>query len=187
MKTFTVWIIRTVFPTSGLCRKLIVDSQEHLDSADARSTTQASESQTYRGHHSPTALLPPNLPRVLSRRALTLLPVLLLAVFQPLLGADAASYVTQTIPDNTLRTKGQSSTNAWSIRNIRNSGTTTWNSNYSLQHVSGSFCGQNPVAVSGTVAPGFNATFSISCAAPTAAGSYTVAVQNGAGGVTSKS
>src|SRR5204862_1327279 len=58
---------------------------------------------------------------------------------------------------------------------IRNSGTATWTSNYSLQFSSASgssFCGHGTQTLSGTVAPGSNYVFSISCAAPTSSGTF---------------
>src|SRR5438874_2470055 len=53
------------------------------------------------------------------------------------MGADSASYVGQTIADGTAEPAGQNFTKTWTIKN---SGTTTWNSGYSLQYVSGSVC-----------------------------------------------
>src|SRR5438094_4289042 len=46
---------------------------------------------------------------------------------------DGVTFVSETIPDNTTEPAGQSFTKTWTVRN---SGTTTWNSGYSLQYVS---------------------------------------------------
>src|SRR5947207_13427486 len=43
---------------------------------------------------------------------------------------DGATYVSQTVPDDTVEGAGQGFTNTWTVKN---SGTTTWNSNYSLR------------------------------------------------------
>jgi hypothetical protein len=48
--------------------------------------------------------------------------------------ADAATFVSETILDGTTIAAGQPFTKSWTIRN---SGTTTWNSNYRLRWVSG--------------------------------------------------
>src|SRR4051812_11880687 len=45
-------------------------------------------------------------------------------------GSDGASFVSETVPDGTQMTAGQTYSKSWTLRN---SGTTTWNSNYSLQ------------------------------------------------------
>src|SRR5438067_395643 len=76
-------------------------------------------------------LIPQNLNRqsALSTRlggsfSTLLLKVVLLATFCGVsfdvtcaLGADSATYVTQTVPDNTVKTAGQSFTNTWTIKN----------------------------------------------------------------------
>src|ERR1035441_8544085 len=48
--------------------------------------------------------------------------------------ADSAALVSQTIADNTQEAPGAGYTQVWTTRN---SGTTTWDSSYSLQYVSG--------------------------------------------------
>jgi pimeloyl-ACP methyl ester carboxylesterase len=84
----------------------------------------------------------------------------------------SATLISQTYPDNTQVIAGRSFTKSWTVRN---SGTITWNSGYSLQYVSASsaaFCNHSNAAVSGTVAPGANYMFSITCTAPAAGGTY---------------
>src|SRR5206468_3435447 len=82
---------------------------------------------------------------------------------------DGATFVTETFPDNTVVGAGQSFFKTWTIHN---SGTTTWNSNYTLQWVSGNLSSHATVAVSGTVTPGSNYTFSVPMTAPNNAGTY---------------
>jgi uncharacterized protein (TIGR03437 family) len=78
--------------------------------------------------------------------------------------------VSETIPHGTQMTPGQSFTKSWTLHN---SGTSSWNSSYSLQYVSGNAgCSHSALAVSETVAPSSTYTFSISCPAPTTAGTY---------------
>ena len=82
--------------------------------------------------------------------------------------SDASILVSETIPQNTQMVPGQSFTQSWTLRN---SGTSTWNSSYGLQYVSGNAgCNHSAVAVNGLVAPNSTSTFSISCTSPAAAG-----------------
>ena len=85
-------------------------------------------------------------------------------------GADAATWVSQTVPDNSVRTPGQFFANSWTIRNT---GTTTWTSNYFLQHVSGELCSTGTVPVAGPVAPNATTSVSVPCVAPSTPGTYT--------------
>jgi len=84
--------------------------------------------------------------------------------------SDGAALVSETVPANSQVTQGQSFTKSWIMRN---SGTSIWNSGYSLQYVSGNAgCSHSVVAVIGTVTPNSTYTFSISCTAPATAGTY---------------
>jgi hypothetical protein len=83
---------------------------------------------------------------------------------------DAATFVSETILDGTMVTAGQPFTKSWTIRN---SGTTTWNSNYRLRWVSGANLSNHAdVVIAGTVAPGSLYTFIVPMTAPTSAGTY---------------
>src|SRR5262249_11272754 len=67
---------------------------------------------------------------------------------------DAASFVSETVPDGTTVSPGQSFTKTWTVRN---SGTTTWNSNYKLRWISNagvSLSAHNDVTINGSVLPG---------------------------------
>ncbi len=68
---------------------------------------------------------------------------------------------------------GQSFTKSW---RVRNSGTCTWDSNYTLAfdhgNVPAALMGGQPVAVRGTVAPGQTYDFSVNLTAPTTPGVY---------------
>ena len=68
---------------------------------------------------------------------------------------------------------GQPFTKSW---RVRNSGTCTWDSNYTLAYDHGNVAaaqmGGQPVAVRGTVAPGQTYDFSVNLTAPTAPGVY---------------
>ncbi len=88
----------------------------------------------------------------------------------PVFAADGATFVSETIPDNTVMNAGQGFTKTWTIRN---SGTTTWNSNYKLRWVSGgNLSNHNDVAITSTVPPGGSYTFSVPMTAPGSGGSY---------------
>jgi hypothetical protein len=88
----------------------------------------------------------------------------------PLAPRDSATLASETIPDNATVARGQSFTKTWTVRNT---GGTTWGSNYSWQYVSGNAgCNHSSVRVNGTVGPNATYVFSISCVAPTTAGTY---------------
>jgi methionine-rich copper-binding protein CopC len=85
---------------------------------------------------------------------------------------DGATFVTETISDDTVVTPGQNFTKSWTIRN---SGTTTWNSGYRLRWISStgaSLSTHNDVLINGAVPPGSTYTFSVSMVAPTSAGNF---------------
>jgi len=85
-------------------------------------------------------------------------------------GGDAATFVSQTIPDNTQEAAGASFTQSWTVQN---SGTTTWGTGYSLQYVSGNAgCNHTTSALSFAVAPNASVSWNLNCAAPAAAGTY---------------
>src|ERR1039457_6636704 len=84
-------------------------------------------------------------------------------------GADAATLVSQTIADNTQEAAGAAYTQTWKIQN---SGTTTWGSAYSLQYLSGNAgCNHIPATLV-TIAPNTSVDVSVSCTAPSMAGTY---------------
>ncbi|HEY3383501.1 MAG TPA: NBR1-Ig-like domain-containing protein [Vicinamibacterales bacterium] len=84
--------------------------------------------------------------------------------------STGAAFVNETIPDNTTMLPGQSFTKTWTLRNT---GTTTWTSGYSLQYVSGNAgCSHTLVAVSGTVAPNATHSFATNCTAPAPTATY---------------
>jgi hypothetical protein len=85
---------------------------------------------------------------------------------------DAAQYVADvTIPDGTSLSTGQSFTKTW---RIRNNGSCTWTSGYSLVFVSGNaLSGPARVAFTSSVAPGATVDLSVTLVAPTSSGTYT--------------
>jgi hypothetical protein len=83
---------------------------------------------------------------------------------------DAVTLVSKSLPDNSQITRGQSYTQTFTLRNT---GTTTWNSAYSLQYSSGnSGCVHGPLTVNAGAAPNASVNFSLTCTAPAAAGNY---------------
>ena len=85
-------------------------------------------------------------------------------------GGDSATFGSETIADNTQETAGAAFTQVWTIKNT---GTTTWSSGYSLQYVSGNAgCNHNTAALSVTIAPNTGVNWSLNCIAPSAAGTY---------------
>ena len=85
-------------------------------------------------------------------------------------GTDAATFVSETISDGTQIGASQAFTKSWTIRN---SGTSTWNSNYRLRWVSGaSLSSHSDVIIAGTVVPGSMYTFIVPMTAPATGGTY---------------
>jgi hypothetical protein len=83
---------------------------------------------------------------------------------------ERATLLSETIPDDTALMSGQGYAKTWTLRNA---GSVTWDSTWSLQHVSGDAgCIHQPVAVTGTVAPNATFTFSVTCTAPFAVGTH---------------
>lgn len=82
---------------------------------------------------------------------------------------DQAAFVSETIPDGSIATPGQTFTKTWTLKN---SGSCTWDSNYHVVFFSGNAMGA-PAAKQLTtdkVAPGETVTISIDLQAPTTAG-----------------
>jgi len=80
-----------------------------------------------------------------------------------------ASFISETIPDNTKFTGGKTFTKTWSIKNT---GNTTWNSNYRLKFVNDQngrlTTSTSDRKISGTVKPGKTYTFKLAMKAPSA-------------------
>jgi hypothetical protein len=96
---------------------------------------------------------------------------------------DAAQYVSDvTIPDGTTVNSGQSFTKTW---RLRNNGSCTWTTGYSLVFVSGnSMSGPARVSLTSNVTPGGTVDVSVTLVAPSTGGSYTGywMLQNASGG-----
>ncbi len=84
---------------------------------------------------------------------------------------DSAAFVQDvTVPDNTLLQSGQEFEKVW---RLRNNGTCTWNSFYSLVFASGdAMGGPASLALPGTVAPGQTVDLRVSLRAPTRNGTF---------------
>ena len=81
---------------------------------------------------------------------------------------NGASYISDvTIPDHTTVAAGQTFVKTWMVQNT---GTCTWNANYTLTFVGGSQMGGTNTNVGSSVAPGQQADLSVTLTAPTAAG-----------------
>jgi hypothetical protein len=84
---------------------------------------------------------------------------------------DGASFVSDvTIPDNTYLSPGQSFVKTW---RLRNSGTCTWTTDYSLVFVGGHSMGSSPtVPLRGPVPPGSTVDLPVALTAPAGNGTY---------------
>jgi hypothetical protein len=85
--------------------------------------------------------------------------------------ADNAVYVSDvTIPDGTVIAAGASFVKTWKIMN---SGSTTWNTSYALEHISDNLLGaKKSVPLTVTVIPNQSIDISVEMVAPTTNGSY---------------
>ena len=100
-------------------------------------------------------------------------PAYTVSVVQPTTSTQAcnqAEFVSETIPDKTAFSAGESFTKTWTFKNT---GTCTWNTNYKLAFASGTSM-DAPAAVNLTksVAPGGTVTVSVDMKAPKTAGTY---------------
>jgi hypothetical protein len=84
---------------------------------------------------------------------------------------DLATLVSETIPDGESFTPGQSFIKTWTLKNI---GTCTWNSSYSLVFTKGEAMSgpAESQLTSGTVAPGQSIQVSVNLKAPVSAGTF---------------
>ena len=90
---------------------------------------------------------------------------------QPVSRCDAASFVADvTYPDGSTVAVGSAFTKIW---RVKNTGTCTWNTSYSLVYVSGErFGASNAVALPGSVGPGQTVDIPINLTAPNRSGNY---------------
>ncbi len=93
------------------------------------------------------------------------------SVAPPPAGSDRAQFVSDvTVPDGTLYTAGTTFTKTWRLKNI---GTSTWSTSYSMVFDSGNqMGGPNSVPMPKSVAPGDTVDVSVNLTAPSTAGSY---------------
>jgi Ig-like domain from next to BRCA1 gene len=84
---------------------------------------------------------------------------------------DGASYISDvTIPDNTVVPAGETFVKTWMFQNT---GSCTWDANYTLTLTSGDSMDGTNTSISGSVVPGQEAELSVTLIAPTTAGQYT--------------
>jgi len=90
---------------------------------------------------------------------------------QPTIKCDAAAFVTDvTYPDGSNVGSGVSFSKIWRIKNV---GTCTWTTSYSLVYVEGEkFGAKNSVSMPGNVSPGQNIDIPVEMIAPTESGHY---------------
>jgi len=114
----------------------------------------------------PTITPPPPLTTPTS----TIAPVVILPTST--LGCDQAQFVTDvTVPDGTNYSAGDTFTKTW---RIKNTGTCSWTSSYTLFFTSGNqMNGPSSIPLSGNVNPGETVDISINLTAPATAGEYT--------------
>ncbi|MBN1450320.1 MAG: hypothetical protein JW963_04830 [Anaerolineales bacterium] len=88
----------------------------------------------------------------------------------PTSGCDKAQFVADvTVPDGTTFAPGAAFTKTWRLKNI---GSCTWNTSYTLVFSSGEAMGGTTVNFPATVAPGQTVDLSVGLTAPNTAGTY---------------
>jgi hypothetical protein len=94
-----------------------------------------------------------------------------LQTLPPASRCDAAAFVDDiTYPDGSVVAPGSTFTKIWRIRNV---GTCTWNTSYSLAFANGErFSAANSVALPGTVIPGQTVDIPVNLTAPSRTGNY---------------
>lgn len=86
-------------------------------------------------------------------------------------GCDGSVYISDvTIPDGTAENAGASFVKTWALQNT---GSCTWDANYTLTFVSGAQMGGTNASIGASVTPSQQADVSATLTAPTTAGSYT--------------
>jgi len=136
------------------------------ETANAMMTQLAAVTPTEKPSETPTPTITPTVP-VTPTATLTLTGV-------PLAGtlADRTEFVADvTVPDGSNYSGGAAFTKTW---RIKNTGTSTWTTAYSLVFFSGSqMNGPSPVPLQGDVPPGQTVDISVNMVAPAAIGQYT--------------
>jgi hypothetical protein len=96
----------------------------------------------------------------------TLAPVVI-----PTSSCDAAQFISDvSIPDGTVFSANATFVKTWKLKNI---GTCTWTSSYTLFYVSGdAMAGPTSQSLTGTIAPGASVDISVNLQAPAADGTY---------------
>jgi hypothetical protein len=109
----------------------------------------------------PNTLVPTKEPTATKQPTSTFVPI----------PCDRADFVADvTIPDNTYISPGNSFTKTWALKN---SGTCTWTTGYSLVYASGEqMGGQASTSLPGNVLPGQSINLSVNLTAPAAAGAH---------------
>jgi len=97
-------------------------------------------------------------------------PILTPLVTVPQGGGDQATYVGETIPDNTDFAPGAAFTKSWTFKN---SGSTTWTTSYAMAFISGEkMGGPDAVSLTKNVAPGEMIEIPVNLTAPLNSGTY---------------
>ncbi|MGB4595884.1 MAG: NBR1-Ig-like domain-containing protein [Anaerolineaceae bacterium] len=81
-----------------------------------------------------------------------------------------ATLVSETIPDGTVKSKGEDFDKTWVFKNA---GTCTWTTEFDFSLISGERLGGTDIDLPQTVAPGGELTITIDMSAPDSAGDYT--------------
>lgn len=152
----TVEVLRTQAAASGNSITLPPIYTETLKPNVAPATQMAPATLT-----PPYTLVPTKEPTATRQPTSTFVPI----------PCDRADFVSDvTIPDNTYIAPGTSFTKTWALKN---SGTCTWTTGYSLVFANGEqMGGQASTALPGNVLPGQSINLSVIMTAPTAAGAH---------------
>ena len=138
---------------------LTIQAQETLNAKATQSPTEALATATLPAPTDTQVPLPPTQPPTAAPTS------------TPQTRCDQAGFVSETVPDGSIATQGQTFTKTWTLKNT---GSCTWDSNYHVVFFSGNAMGA-PAAkqlTSGTVAPGDTVTISMDLQAPSTTGTH---------------
>ena len=170
-RIFLITIIVLVFVVSACNFPLLKDKEDEVSNEDLLLTAVAGTVQAM-SLSQPTAefTLQPSEPVQPTVSVQPTIPVNLSPTANPQ-ACNQAYFVTETIPDDTEFSLGESFAKTWTFQNI---GTCTWNTNYKLVFVTGdAMDGPAAVSMPYNIAPDEQVTISVDLLAPAVEGTYT--------------
>ena len=167
-KTFPVIALIAIIALSMMACNLPFFTQSAQTDIDQLSTAVAQTVQAQLTQVQPTLA---SLPTLTAQPTLAPLPTLVLPPTATPIPCNKAAFISETIPDGTIMTAGQTFTKQWTLKNI---GTCTWDTSYKLVFTSGNALG-GPAsqALTSAISPNGVVSISLALTAPVSVGTYT--------------